>query len=393
MSFQEVAQLHGHGETLLAQGEEVCTYRMLAPDEIMRVVSRASTEQRARRKQTFFHPAIAARRRLGQGFHDRAEAYLFAAGDLDERDRAFILKQMPMPARIVSVAHKIVCAGDTWDVSVRAQHFGLSNKQDCFSIVNVGTLQLESGARVIVRGNILSLACDLVVSDGGSIEIHPTPYSPDEGSGPHNGAAGACGRQGHRGAHGAPLDLQSSFLGPVVREGFDLSTLNGAPGENGTAGNPGAPGRNGGMCKLAEITLHRIEGLLTLFVQAGSGGDGGAGGAGGAGGEGGAGQSGCATVGGVIRGGRGGDGGSGAPGGRGGNAGHGGVASNIYINLPEEDCQRLRCVSLASRPGNGRYRRPRRSRRRFWQQPRRCTRSHKRSGRARKQWHRRQGGS
>lgn len=353
MNFMEMVRLLEQDERGASAGEEVCTYRLLEMERLRDLVSRATPEQRRIRQESYFHRDIALRSRLGQGYHDRGEAHLFAAGELNDADRKFIARQMPMPARILSVAEKRLAPGETWDVSVRAQHWGKDDKQDCFAIVNVGTLVLGKDSRLLVRGNLLSLVCQRVISDEGTVEVGPTPYSPDDQRGPMIGVDGRRGEDGRSGEDGRELSLLNSLLGPVVPEGLEARSLDGTAGADGSEGGDAGHGRGGGMCKLAEITLYELQGTLTVFAQAGAGGAGGRGGDGGAGGAGGDGARGCYAVGAEIVGGRGGNGGRGGDAGCGGNGGHGGLSSNIYINLPKRDAPRLRCISLPSQAGRG----------------------------------------
>src|SRR5205085_2745403 len=105
-------------------------------------------EQRRRRQAVFFHSAVAVRRVLGQGVHDRMEAYVVADGVLDPRDVEAASAHFPFPVRVLSVVHKEVPAGAVWDVSVRGDNWGLDDRDDVLSIVNVGTLRIGPGATV-----------------------------------------------------------------------------------------------------------------------------------------------------------------------------------------------------------------------------------------------------
>ena len=66
---------------------------------------RGPAERRAR-QAVFFHPAIAVRSRLGQGVHDRCEAYVFADGTVADADRARLAIHLPFPARLLSVLYR-----------------------------------------------------------------------------------------------------------------------------------------------------------------------------------------------------------------------------------------------------------------------------------------------
>jgi hypothetical protein len=90
----------------------------------VRQLSNADLAERRARQAVFFHPAIAIRSRLGQGVHDRCEAYVFADGTVEEADRARLALHLPFPARLLSVLYRRVTAGEVWDLTVqhRAGH-------------------------------------------------------------------------------------------------------------------------------------------------------------------------------------------------------------------------------------------------------------------------------
>ncbi|MBL8228234.1 MAG: hypothetical protein JNL98_07145 [Bryobacterales bacterium] len=359
--FLAVAEVLGHTEGsqggALWQGDTVCTYFGAAtPEDLSRLACRATEAQRHQRLSTFFNPSIALRSRLGQGIHDRGEAAVFAAFQLSPEDRANVQKQLPAPVKAVSVISKRVAAGEEWDVSVRGEAWGLDDSHDLYVIVNAGTVILERGASIAVRGNVLSLLCQrLIVEDEGSpyhIGILPTPFSVDLRGGPLHGPPGARGANGHEGSSGRTMHVIPNILGGSLAHDISQEELHGHDGVRGADGSTGKDGRNGGMAKFAEITLRDVEGVVTLFVQAGTGGDGGRGGDGGDGGRGGDGARAYKVIREVFRGGNGGKGGDGGNGGEGGRAGSGGIASNVYINVQPGQEDRIRVTALASAPGN-----------------------------------------
>lgn len=358
--FQERAERLGHDPAVLEQGEECCTYLTIPTTQAARsLLSMATQATRHERQKTFFNPSIAVRRRLGQGAHDRGEAMLFATSEIEEADREGINRHLPLHVKAVSVRQKTITANDVWDLSVRGGVWGLDDMEELYVTANVGTLIIEPGASLVVRGNVFSLLCQEVIHQGShgddreayQVGILPTPFSVDFGRGPLHGAHGADAAVGQAGMDGRALDAERTLLGMRLREEANLSVMNGDAGGMAQPGGNGFGGRNGGMCKLAELTLRRVSGRVTVFAQAGSGGDGGRGGRGGDGGRGGNGGDGHRLLQGVIRGGDGGDGGRGGIGGRGGDAGSGGVASNIYVNVPFEDEHKIRRIALPSEAG------------------------------------------
>lgn len=349
-----------HDLAAIEHGEECCTYFTL-PTVLdgRRVLSNATDASRRERQKTFFNPPLAARRRLGQGMHDRGEAATFADGVIDEADLDGQNRHLPVHVKAISVAEKTIAAGEVWDVSVRGSVWELDDMEELYVTVNVGRLIIEPGAALIVRGNVFSLLCQEIVTyenteeESFHIGILPTPFSVDFGYGPLHGTHGTNGASGRDGSAGRTLEVERSLLGFRLREDADLALMNGGAGQEGKHGTDGAHGRNGGMCKLAELTLRSVDGPLTVFAQAGSGGDGGNGGHGGNGGRGGNAGDGHRLWRGIINGGDGGDGGRGGNAGNGGHAGNGGLASNIYIDVPSADEHKILRVGLPSKRGNG----------------------------------------
>jgi hypothetical protein len=358
--FFEKARLLGHDLSAIEHGEECCTYFTL-PTVLdgRRVLSNATEASRRERQKTFFNPVIAARRRLGQGMHDRGEAATFADGPIEESDVAGQNRHLPVRVKAISVWEKTIAGGDVWDVSVRGSAWGIDDMEELYVTLNVGRLIIEPGAALIVRGNVFSLLCQELVhqesAEEGAFQIGilPTPFSVDFGYGSLHGTHGTDGAAGRDGFAGRTLEVERTLLGFRLREEADLSVMNGGAGEDGKDGTDGARGRNGGMCKLAELTLRSVTGSLTVFAQAGDGGHGGYGGHGGNGGCGGDAGNGHKLWRSIISGGDGGDGGRGGEGGAGGHAGNGGLASNIYIEVPVEDEHKITRVALPSSGGDG----------------------------------------
>ena len=234
----------------------------------MRALSAATPEQRRRRQRVFFNPVIEVRRSIGQGVHDRLEAAAFAGGEIDTEDWARAAVHLPFPTRILSVRHRDIRSGESWDLRVRGDHWGLDDRDDIMNVVNVGSLRLGPGATVVVRGNLLVLIIQRLICEGGEsavpyqLAILPTPFSVDYNAGPFDGTSGPAGRDGIDGGDGdgaltAPTWLGARLMRPVVPGAAD-----GRDGGDATAGGNGAKGRTGGASKLAEITIGELAGPL-----------------------------------------------------------------------------------------------------------------------------------
>jgi hypothetical protein len=358
-AFEWHARRFGHDPGRLAGTAELVSYPVMPSFQALRTLPAATPGQRRRRQEVYFGPAIAIRRTIGQGVHDRLEAAVFADGTADPADVARAARHLPFPTRILSVRHRHVRSGECWDLSVRGEHWGLDGRDDIMNVVNIGSLHLAPGAIVTVRGNLLILIVQRLICDDDDddascqLAILPTPFSVDPRTGPLDGPGGLAGRDGTGGADGvaaptAPTWLGAGLTGPVIPGACD-----GRDGTAGTPGGDGTKGRNGGTSKIAEISIGELTGSLTLVATAGRGGDGGSGGDGGRGGPGGHGADGQRTLQGILRPGHGGDGGSGGDGGRAGRGGDGGISSNVFVSLPPGQEGRLRVLAHPSAGGRG----------------------------------------
>lgn len=124
--FIERVALLGHDKAAIKHGRECCAYFTLPTVfDARRVLSLATPANRQARQETFFNPGVAARRRLGQGLHDRGEAVLFAAGTIADADREGQSRHLPIHVKGLSVFERTIEAGDVWDLSVRGDAWGL----------------------------------------------------------------------------------------------------------------------------------------------------------------------------------------------------------------------------------------------------------------------------
>jgi hypothetical protein len=358
-AFLAQARALGHDAARLLDGaEERRDFGLPALDHGW-VFSTADDAARARRAAHFFNPPIAARRRLGQGVHDRCEAGVFAGLPVAQSDLDGMAMHLPFPVRASSELIRRIPAGTEWDVSARPDDWGREYRDDVVRVVNLGTLILEPGARLVVQGNLFFLLCQRMVHlgeddpEGWQIGVLATPFSIDPGIGPDDGMPGRDGRNGGDGADGLVRQATPTLLGPMLVRAVSDEAAEGGPGGDGTDGTNGGPGRTGGAAKIAEITLCAIEGTVTILAAGGDGGAGGAGGRGGDGGAGGTGAPALRTFRGELPAGDGGGGGRGGAGGAGARGGHGGLASNVYVSTPEIFVPQVRLRPLQSRGGAG----------------------------------------
>ncbi|GAB5446015.1 hypothetical protein [Gymnodinialimonas sp.] len=360
--FDIRARQFGHDPKRLARGEVIETHVLLPSLQGGSYLTAASPAELAMRAQYFFNPTIRARRRLGQGVHDRCEAVAYGGHtEIAQSDLDGLAVHLPFNVRATSLRDKTVRAGETWDLTIDGEAlFDISYRDDVIAVLNVGTLRLEPGARIIVRGNLFFFLCQHLVIEPapmGAEDFHigilPTPFSVDFRTGPTDGEDGRDGHDGVPGNDGRILQLSPSLLGPQLMHPPEPGQLDGTPGTDGLPGTHGDPARTGGAAKLAEVIIRRLSGNLVVRGEGGRGGKGGDGGNGGHGREGGNAMPGARTRQGPIRGGAGGDGGHGGRGGDGGKGGNGGIASNIYVTVPETQTHQVRLVAKGGKGGAG----------------------------------------
>lgn len=322
-------------------------------------------------KSKVFYTGIEARQRLPQGMHDRCEDFVFAGGPMPSAsDLAGLANHLPLHYKVMRLGTHRVRSGETWDLSVSPDEDWdyLDALEERYVFVQVEHLQLETGARVVVRGNVLAMECgwlerveptrcDAPVSaqlfDFG---ILPTPQSVDRNASLNTGAHGRDGALGDRGRDASPPRLTHSLFGRYLAEALQHHGR-GEDGCPGGAGGDGKRGHSGGMCRLADLRFGRLSGFeqnsLRIFSQGGTGYPGGHGGHGGGGGDGGSGLDGFELANGAIPGGPGGAGGPGGNGGDGGDGGSGGISSNIFVQLPRDDVRLVQSLSLPAHGGPG----------------------------------------
>jgi hypothetical protein len=343
-------------EQLLKDGFLETLFSLRTIEDVRRLFSRACEEERLRRTAGFME-GIAYRSRLPQGLHDRSEAYVFAGHPkVTGRDLKAVYNHLPARARMWSILEKRVAPGETWDISFYPPTDVY--RDELYSIVNIGRLILEPGARVVSRGNILLLTCQELIKLGNSsqrydIGIMPTPYGFGGVGRGMNGRSGVAGKNGATGVNGIVPILGANFLGKILPSSFDPLQLNGGNGSDGHPGADGEKGLTGGACKITEINLRQIKTVspVRIGVFAADGGSGGHGGCGGDGGPGGEAVASFKVYNGIVDAGMPGRGGRGGNGGNGGKGGHSGISSNIYVSVPAGDVSRVDCFSRPGKPG------------------------------------------
>ncbi len=317
--------------------------------DIREKVSMATDEMRTVRAATFFDN-IKARLKLGQGIHDRLEAYVFAEGDFSGYDIEGMNRHVPIPIMFRCARNIIVEADHCLDLTADASDWDRGKGDDLISMLNVETLILEKGARVCVRGNLFVFVCQRLINNGGSIDILPTDFSYDKSyNGVMDGQDGMSGNDAIAVDDSPQIHMDPTIFGEFYN-GSIRGVINGSDGKDGEDGTNGARGFCGGALKIAEINIREITGAnpLPIHIIGGKGGNGGNGGNGGDGADGGCGGDAYRTPYESFPAGRGGNGGNGGSGGNGGNGGGGGISSNVYIEVPD-----TQLVDVTVIPGEG----------------------------------------
>ncbi len=366
--FLDVADRLGHDQDALMRGETVVA-NFTAPDidALTALFIRADAETKKRRKKLL--TPSGGRERLWQGVHDRGEAYGYSGLPLSPEDKAKVEKHFPAHVKTVSLLRADLGPGEVLDLTTSPEEWDVGDREDLYLIVNIQDCILREGARLIVEGNILSLAIQRLTimrtqngnaspaPDDYNLGVLPTPFPVDMSiGGPLDGPSGEDGVRGVDGKNGASCKAMNSILGSIVQSAPPIEERHGADGENGASGARGRRGRTGGMCKFAEITIREFQtgsAPLYVFTQAGRGGDGGKGGNGGRGGKGGDGGKGVPGQEDQHPYGRAGNGGDGGDGGKGGCGGNGGISSSIFINCPQDQEHLIRICALNSLGGPG----------------------------------------
>lgn len=107
--FYQIADLLEHDLVKLKHGINQMSIREVHTlSETRELISRASDIDRRLRGKTFFE-GLEYRSRLGQGIHDRCEAFLFADFDVDdEYDKVWSEHYFPIRLRGISVPEKVL---------------------------------------------------------------------------------------------------------------------------------------------------------------------------------------------------------------------------------------------------------------------------------------------
>ena len=336
-------------------------YTEIPTVELMRALCGPRSEYvRAARSQVFYSSRqMLTRQRLPLGIHDRAEEYIFADGHIRAEDMPAISRHLPFHLHVLRYERLHVCADEELDLSACADWWpDLHFREERYVYVHINKLTVEPGAELAVYGNLLVFCCDEIIVEKGAsgtaaeadfdlqLSIRGTRHA---GFSNTRRLAARTGQHGTDGQHTAqpvrPVAMPSIF-GPVnpMQSDHSRSQTNDRlsafehRGEDGKDGGNGGPGTNGGMAMLADIRLGRLTNFrkngFRIFARAGDGGRGGDGGNGGDGGDG------------PVPG-RGGNGGHGGPG------GNGGLASNIFIQVPQTCRHLVQADAVPSAGGPG----------------------------------------
>jgi len=347
---------------------EGVTYHLIPSlEEARRILGPGSDALRRSRSIVYFRGMQdKSRTKLRIGMHDRGEEYVWADGTIHEEDVDGHRHHLPLHLKLIQYESLHIPAGTTLDFSHRHTEWdNISQREELYVLVRIKKLTVEAGAAIEVHGNVFVLQVQEIqmlpqVVDVSTFDIRilPVPYFSYSRYRRGSSIDGLPGANGRHSVHSQAAECVGTLFGPGMIG--DEINPDGVPGENGEPGQAGTNGMNGGMCMLADLGFHHIEGFppktLRIFSQAGKGQAGGNGGRGGHGGNGGNGAPGFAHGINKSMRGLGGHGGKGGEGGNGGRGGNGGLASNIFITLPEQsaECLNLCAVdSLGGKSGSG----------------------------------------
>ena len=367
--------LLGNPDNLALLGEDwlhgrYCT-EIASPDLMRALFGPSSASACTARSRVFYKSRqMQTRQKLPLGIHDRAEEYIFANGIIPEEDLPAIQRHLPFRVCVLRCKTLRVGVNEVFDLSAHAEWWpGLHFREELYVYVHINELIVEPGAELVVFGNVLVFCCDEVrldkpegysardtgTKDTGTKDIGTKDTgTKDTGTDVqlsirgtrHYAFSNSRRVDAYDGLHGIDgraclpppqAEIVPSIFGPIIDNDGNRPSNSGRA-EDGGDGGDGSIGTNGGMAMLADIRLGKLTHFqrkgFRIFGKAGDGNRGGHGGNGGNGGNG------------PIP-------GRGGHGGHGGAGGNGGLASNIFIQVPQTDQHLIDAETAPSAGGQG----------------------------------------
>jgi len=162
VQFESIAHRLGHDVHELARGRpQESELQLSTIDHARKIMCHADEVTRKQRQKAFFDN-IAARQGRVEGYHDRANSFVFADGTLSDEDRAHIHRNFPMAVRTLSVIDKTLLPGEVWTLGV---------SQSPVSI-NLGTLTMGPGSKVVIFNTVLAFTCQNLIKQAPSATMH-----------------------------------------------------------------------------------------------------------------------------------------------------------------------------------------------------------------------------
>ena len=283
------------------------------------------------------------RQKLMIGAHDRGEEFVWADGTLCDKDKRVQDFHLPAHLKVMQYEKYIIRKDEIFDVTSKHDFWeGVHFREELYVYIHIKKLYVEKGARLSVRGNVLTLVCDeVILIDSENEDNHKFDFQIKILGTDYFGYGKARSKEeeemnGFDGKDGCVFeedDLKSyeyintlfgrikvkkkSFIEPDIQD----------PKYKGQNGENGKNGVNGGMSMLADIRIGKLSNFsiqgFQVFAQASAGKNGGDGG-------------------------KGGDGVFPGNGGKGGNGGNGGLSSNIFVTSPQKYRKFMNFISLES---------------------------------------------
>ena len=156
--FYNLAEQMGHDIHALRDGSTQST--LIKADSLERareLLCRATPQERQARGQIFLD-RVQNRQSRALLRHDRAEAFVFANGELSDTDHHFVASYLPIPIWALSVEDKILAPNEVWDLGTSGPAV----------VLNLGTLTMGAGSRIVIRNTVLSLTCQKLIRQSGA---------------------------------------------------------------------------------------------------------------------------------------------------------------------------------------------------------------------------------
>lgn len=148
-TFMTRASQIGHDSvTLATKGEQYTVKKVASIDELRTLLGPGGeTERKAFSKAVGSAPASSARH--------AAHQHVFGTGTLSAEHADFVEKSLPVEVKVASIENKTLQPNEVWDLGTSTTPV----------VINVGTLTMMKGSRIVIRNTALSFTCQKLIRE------------------------------------------------------------------------------------------------------------------------------------------------------------------------------------------------------------------------------------